>query len=194
MSQLWPRLISLVILNTSIVTAQSMHSQLIDPFFLIDYDPNKVHFDPMPKTISNRCRDMHDHYVRAWVYAHLKTADAEYFIVDGYIQIPSKDDPGASSAAPEEGYGFFIELGTSKCAVDPTPAVFFRAANLGRGPTQRTITISESALNAIAVDLIQRYAKAFGGKKAFLERISQQAREELPPVLRKQLDIFEKTQ
>lgn len=50
----------------------------------------------------------------------------------------------------------------------------------------------DSALSGIAADALNRYAKAFGGKKAFLKHVTEGARDDLPPVVLKQLQLFEK--
>lgn len=189
MPRLW-RLFVLILCGNLTLTAQTTQSRLIDPFFLIDYDSRNVHFELMPPMIETRCTSMHDHYVKAWVYGHLKTVDAEYFIVDGYVKRPSEEG-SSSRVVPEEGDGFFIELHGEQCSVLPAPSVLFEEAHVEKPAGERQ-TIPESDLNAIAADLIQRYVKAFGGRTAFLRQISQQARGELPPVIRKQLEIFEK--
>jgi hypothetical protein len=145
----------------------------------------------MPSLINSQCPQLHDHYVRAWVYGHLKAPDAEYFVVDGSVRLESGDRPGVFSTVQEEGYGFLVEVRGAKCLVDPTPYIFFPEATKERG-LKSTIRISESVLDDISADLLRRYAKAFGGKKSFLRRVTQQQREELPPVLRQQLKLFEK--
>ena len=76
---------------------------------------------------------MRDHYVKAWELGHFKAPDAEYFIVVGFIKVPSQ---GVFWIVPEDGYGFMVELRGTRCLVDPTPSVLFGAhANPQKGPT-----------------------------------------------------------
>jgi hypothetical protein len=54
------------------------------------------------------------------------------------------------------------------------------------------IRIPDSVLDSISADVLGRYAKAFGGKKTFLQRIQNVKRGDLPASLRKELESFEK--
>lgn len=171
---------------STISVAQAAGGRFVDPFFLIEYDPAHARFDRMPMGIGRECPQMRDHYVRGWVYGHLKTPEAEYFIVDGYVRTESEDRPGVFSVVPEDGSGFIIEIRAGECLVDPTPYVFFPDLNRGKG----RIRIPESVLDAISSELLQTYAKAFGGKKAFLQRIQGVKRGDLPISLRKELESF----
>lgn len=177
----------LFLLSTSFAAAQS---RLVDPFFGIEYDPEKVHFDRMPLLIERQCPELRDHYAKAWVFSHLKTPDIEYFILYGYIKVPSEDHPGAVLTQLEEDDGLIVAIESSSCHVDQWQFFFRKEANPARGATP--IKAPDAILNAIAEDLFERYARAFGGKKTFLERVTKQAREELPPILQRQLEVFEK--
>ena len=177
-----------LLFGSAIGVAQPAAHRVIDPFFLVEYDPAKVHFDRMPELMADRCPQTRDHYVEAWVYGHLKANDAEYYIVDGYVKIESEDRPGVFSVVPEDGFGFIIEIRAGRCLVDPTPYVFSPGLNKGKS----RIRIPEPVLDAISSELLKRYAKAFGGKKAFLQRIQNVKRGNLPASLRKELESFEK--
>jgi hypothetical protein len=155
------------------IAAATRWLDIHDPFFLIEYDPAHVHFAPIPAIIGDECPEMRGHYVRAWVYGHLKTPEAEYFIVDGYVKIESEDRPGAFSVVPEDGSGFLIEIRAGKCLVDPTPYVFFPELNKAKS----RIRVPDSVLDAISSELLKRYAKSFGGKRAFLQTIHNVKRE-----------------
>lgn len=61
----------------------------------------------------------------------------------------------------------------------------------GKNPKPK-VHVTDAALDAIWAELLQRYAKAFGGKKAFLRRIQKVKREDLPHSLLVQLEKFEK--
>lgn len=181
-------LFGMLLVVGTIAVAQTAGDRFVDPFFLVEYDLAHVHFDSMPAFIGHECPQMRDHYVRAWVYGHLKTSEAEYFIVDGYVKIESDDRPGVFSVVPEDGSGFLIEIRAEGCLVDPTPYAFFPELNKAKSG----IHIPDSVLDAISSELLERYAKAFGGKKAFLTSIGRVKREDLPASLRKELEIYEK--
>jgi hypothetical protein len=151
----------MLLVVSTISVGQATGGRFVDPFFLIEYDSAHARFDRMPLGIGRECPQMRDHYVRGWVYGHLKTAEAEYFIVDGYVRTESEDRPGVFSVAPEDGSGFIIEIRAGGCLVDPTPYVFFPESNKGKS----RIRIPDSVLDSISSDVLGRYAKAFGGKK-----------------------------
>jgi hypothetical protein len=181
-------LLGLLLVVSTISVAQSAGGRFVDPFFLVEYDPVHVHFDRMPEVIGRECPQMRDHYVRAWVYGHLKIPEAEYFIVDGYVKVESEERPGVISVVPEDGFGFIIEIRAGRCLVDPTSYVFFPELNKAKSQ----IHIPATVLDAISFEILERYAKAFGGKNAFLHRIQLVKREDLPVSLRKELEIFQK--
>jgi hypothetical protein len=159
--------------------------------FGIEFDANNVRFDVVPASVLKECSELRNHYVEAWVYGHLKTEDTEYFIVDGYVKIESEDHPGTFTTVQEDG-SFVIELRAGKCLVDPSPYVFFpELVAQGKNPKPK-IQVTDQVLDAIWTELLQRYAKAFGGKRAFLRRIQKINREDLPHGLRGQLETFEK--
>lgn len=184
-------LLSMLLVASAISLAQSARHRFVDPFFLVEYDPAHVRFDPMPVVVGLECPQMRDHYVRGWVFGHLKTAEAEYFIIDGYVKVESENHPGVFSVAPEDGSGFIIEIRGRECSVDPTPQIFFPQLN---SKAQSRIQIPDTTLDAISSELLERYAKAFGGKKAFLQHIRGTKREDLPASLRKELELFERAE
>jgi hypothetical protein len=62
---------------------------LSEPFFDIAYNPSKVHYDPVPLAFVKVCKHTYQH---EYVYAYLKSGDAEYFVISGY----SSDQDGDS--------------------------------------------------------------------------------------------------
>ena len=177
----------LLLLSSTLIVAQSAARRVVDPFFFVEYDLADVHFEPIPALIGNRCPQLQNHYVEAWVYGHLKTHDAEYFIVDGYVKLESENHPSHFSVVPEDGFGYIVELREERCLVDPTPYVFFPELNKGKSKFH----LSDAVLDAISVELLERYAKAFGGKRQFLKKIETSDLHGLPAVVKKQLGQFE---
>jgi hypothetical protein len=177
----------LLLLGNVVAAPQSTGNHVVDPFFLIEYDPANVHFDHIPKLIVSRCTQLRNSYVEGWVYGHLKTHEAEYFIVDGLVKVESQEPPGHVSVIQDDGFGFIVEIRPEECLVDPTPYVFFPELNKGVKPRVHT---SDELLDAISAELLERYARAFGGKQSFLRRIQNVRREKLPESLRRQLKSF----
>jgi hypothetical protein len=177
----------LVLLSGAVTNAQS---RIVDPFFGIKFDPSKAHFENMPLLLKNQCSEIRAHYAKAWVLAHLKTVDAEYFILYGYIKVPSEKHPGTFSVELEEDDGLIVALQGSTCRVDQWQFFFRKELNPATNATP--VRASEEVMNEIAADLFERYAKAFGGKEPFLKHVTKDNIEELPPFLQKRLEAFEK--
>jgi hypothetical protein len=85
--------LSLAILSHSQEQRHSLKSKtpavLTDPFFDIPYNPSKIHYDPVPQSFVSVC---HHTFQHEFVYAYLKSGDAEYFVISGY----SSDQDGDS--------------------------------------------------------------------------------------------------
>lgn len=177
----------LLLLGNAVATPHSAGSRVVDPFFSIEYDPANVHFDHIPKLIGERCTQLRNSYVEGWVYGHLKTHEAEYFIVDGLVKIESQKPHGRPSVIQDDGFGYIVEIRSEECLVAPTPYVFFPALNKG---VKTRVHTSDALLDAISAELLERYARAFGGKKNFLRRIQNVRREQLPESLQRQLKSF----
>lgn len=175
-----------------VATAQSLPSLVVDPLFLIEYNPAKVHFESIPSIIPKQCPRLRDFYAEAWVYGHLKTPDAEYFIVYGYTKVPTEEHPGSYAVVPEEDDGLAVELRNQSCRMDQ--AQFFLREKINPAKKATPIAVPDSVLDAIAEDIIDRYAKAFGGNENFLRRVTPLARNDVPPVVRKQLAKLEQRQ
>jgi len=173
--------IMLALLASTIASAQSRMS---DPFFAIEYDPGKIHFEEMPSLLKQTCKELHDYYAKAWVYGHLKSYNVEYFILYGYIKVPSENQPGVFSIQREEDDGLIVALENSQCVVDQVPSVLFRQKDA-------KILVPSNLLHEITAEVLERYAKAFRGKNEFLKRVTPQARASLPPIMQSQLQKFE---
>ena len=180
---------SLVFLLSAAAIAQGPLSSVVDPFFLIDYNPAIVHFKSIPAILSDRCKALQNFYADGWVYGHLKTADAEYFITYGYVKV-DLEDGHSSIVVPEEDDGLAIEVRGQGCRVDR--AQFFLRKQLNPAKNATPIEVSDSVLDAIAADIVDRYVQAFGGKQKFLMHVTAFARNGLPPVVQKQLEKVER--
>ncbi len=64
---------------------------LSEPFFGIPYNPFKVHYDPVPLSFVKACKHTYQH---EYVYAYLKSGDAEYFVISGYSSDQDSDSLG----------------------------------------------------------------------------------------------------
>jgi hypothetical protein len=177
----------LLLLGSAVAVPQSAVNRVVDPFFFIEYDPANVHFDHIPKLIGERCTQLRNYYVEGWVYGHLKTHEAEYFIVDGLVKIESQQPHGQPSVIQDDGFGYIVEIRPGECLVDPTSYIFFPELNKGVKPRVHT---DDALLNTISAELLDRYTRTFGGKEVFLRRIQNVSREKLPESLRRQLKSF----
>ncbi|HEY6464614.1 MAG TPA: hypothetical protein VIY69_01400 [Candidatus Acidoferrales bacterium] len=167
------------ILLLSACSVASAQSKRFDPFFWIDYDPSKIHFEVMPATLPKQCADLRNRYTRAWVYAHVKTADTEYYILYGDIH-----------GYPEDDNGVTVAIRGSKCLTDDTYSFYAQDVD----PVSKTTPISASSdvFEALSSDLLERYVKAFGSKADFLKSVDPRSlrENELPAVLKARFESF----
>jgi hypothetical protein len=186
----WTTLVGLFLVSGAIAVGQPMQSRVVDPFFLIEYDPTTVHFESLPVFVNKRCPVMRERYSRAWVYSRVKTADTEYFIVYGRTRVPSQGHQVHLSDELEEDDGIIIAIQGSQCLVDQWQFAFRKEVNRARKATP--INAPDNVLNALAADLLKRYERAFGSKKSFLRQVTPEGRKELPSAVLRQLESFER--
>lgn len=160
---------------------------MTDPLFWISYDREKVSFERMPRTLTERCPRLSGRYVAAWVYGHLKTTDSEYFLVSGLMESHADEPGGAVMVAPDEGGGMVVALRVSGCAADQSE--YFLTQEVNPGKTATPIMVPKAVLVGILQDAFKRYVVAFGGKQELLKRVKPKA---LLPVVREQFEAFEK--
>lgn len=167
-----------VLLVATVALAQSNgRSTMTDPVFGMVYDTKKIHFESAPNKIIKLCRDLHGE--RPWVYASLNLADAEYFVL---------------SDAKSETSGVGIVVKGGRCAVSLPDWLLY---GLGRPDNwDKSLEISNSAMNGLAQDLFRRYTSAFGGKANFIEAVSKGglALGDLPSRFRNQFEAFKRHQ
>jgi hypothetical protein len=162
-------LIALMLLVCSPSQTQSQQT-IADPIFGITYDPQKVRFDAAPASIGALCRGLQGK--KLWVYARWDTSDTKYFVVS------------------ETDFGIAIALRAGQCTEDQSEYFLWKEINNAKGATP--IEASDSVLDGIARNALERYSRAFGSKANFLKLLSPSDREALPPVLQKELRVFEK--
>jgi hypothetical protein len=184
---------------------------MFDPLFAITYDPQKIHFDSAPVAIGRLCKALRGNNV--WVYAEWGSADTRYYIVSGFFRYEG------GSVAPDED-GIAIAIRGSKCTTADaawTMSGELAANATGKLPEAFAESIpglgapricdkygtchyavhsrqAEAVLEGLASDALERYSKAFGGKQAFLDALRKStASPDIPPVLRRRLDEYRKS-
>jgi hypothetical protein len=165
----------------SMTTGGQTRRLMDDPLFAIRYDTAKVHFESMPISLVKRCPDLRNRYTDAWIYGHTETMDAEYFIVSGLVKYFDEETGKETGVYPDID-GLIIAIHGPTCSVEAEDSFYW----MKNSPVWN---LPEAAL---AADALQRYAKAFGGKRTFLKNVPTKDRENLAPEMRKQLEIFEK--
>src|SRR5258707_1362169 len=86
---------------------------MADPLFGITYNPQEVHFEEAPASVSQLCRMLRGR--KLWVYARSKRAGSEYFIVSGLARI-RPDGPGPSHY--EADFGTAVRILSRRCTTD----------------------------------------------------------------------------
>ncbi len=161
-------------------------SKMVDPFFLIEYDPQEIHFETMPRSLEAQCPAIWRRYNRAWVYAHVKAEDGEYYILYGYVKAPRAE----GGEVLEEGDGMAVALRGATCLTDQTD--YFLRQEINPALAATPIKTSNAVLVRLSQDMLQRYVKAFGGKAVFLRNVDSKATEDMPQVLKGQFEDFKR--
>jgi hypothetical protein len=171
-----PRFLQLLLLlglnSVSINLLAQTPKMMVDPLFGIKYDTGRKVFSEPPPSLLRRCELKKD-YARTWVYAHARVGHTEYFILSGMIRNNS------------EQASIIVAVRGSECRSEAQDSFYW----LTNTPEWE---LSEDIQMTLANDALQRYAKAFGGKKQFLKLLSAAGvhEDELAPVLRKRLRAF----
>jgi hypothetical protein len=186
-------LIRMLCLVISFAASSLAHAQqrMSDPLFGILYDPHKVHFESVPSDVLQKCPRLRGRYVAAWVYAHLKTADSEYFLIAGLVKFYNDDaNHIVSGIAPEGDGGLVVALRGSQCLVDQEDYFFTQKPNPARHATP--IVAPTPVPTGLLQDAFNKYVAAFGGKQEF-SKFSKRTKPEAigPPIIRQQLALFE---
>jgi hypothetical protein len=152
-----------------------------DPIFGLTYDPGKVVFDKTPERVRTACPELREK--TTWVYAHLRTTDTEYFILSGRTK-PCANNANKCTTFPDTS-GTAVALRGKHCQISASDG-FYWAQNF---PASQ---MPESTLDEFASDALNRYSRAFGGKQAFLGRLTAKHEESVAPALRRKLQNFKK--
>jgi hypothetical protein len=131
-----------------------------DPIFEMDYDTTTVHFEVAPASFGKRCRNLPE-WKKMWIYASWKTPDAEYFIVNGWLNDRTLD-PYTD--------GIVIELQGTECIIDQ-PGGIFSGKVYPYMNKWKHVEASPDVVRGLVSDMLHRYTVAFGGKKAFIKAV-----------------------
>ena len=135
---------------------------MVDPLLGLSYDVRKTHFETLPPSIRELCRQAGK--AERWIYASYSLDTAIYLVVAGLVKI---DDGNQSSNLWEPGSGVVLEMSASqkKCrAIGAPDVVFFKEGG----------NIADPVLEGLARDAVSRYVKAFGGEEKLKRRMAEQ--------------------
>jgi hypothetical protein len=149
-----------------------------EPIFGMVYDAKLVHFEQAPASVIVQCEAEKSLKSKpAWLFAHAKIEDTEYFIVSNRIT----QDSGA-------GY-----IARGRDCVEWLPERIMHGESTdGKEALPKWAPLSESVLKALSADVFRRYTQAYGGKKNFLDALRKGglSPQEMPKVLREELAVF----
>lgn len=192
MQLIWILSIALMFGDSTSGAQKKKHVHLMaDPLFGIAYNPQEVKFEEAPALIRRLCLNLRDR--KMWIYGHWKTEETEYFILSGFIgvypDIPGRDNPPQTGIQPDI-VGTAVAITGTKC-LDDISEYFLRGEVDPNVEPGSSPIAPEAVLNEIAADAMERYARAFGGKQQFLEKLTPEDRKAVAPVVQKQLERFE---
>jgi hypothetical protein len=147
-----------------------------DPVFGMTYDTRKVHFDLAPTLVRIQCRGLPDKTL--WLFAYWKERDTELFVLSG-------------RESEVSGIGVVIRPGTCIQSLPDWVLTGDRGYWSGRGGPP-PVQFTERVLQGLAADLLNRYARAFGGKNNFIEHVRTDGLPigELLPTIRREFESF----
>jgi hypothetical protein len=157
-----------------------------DPLFGMSYDTTKVRFEEAPALVSQLCSELRG--LKLWLYAAQRTADAQFYIVSGLVLV-RPDGQGPTDAEPDGGDA--VEIRGTKCHLSTLDWLLSEKVN----PSPTAPKTSKQVVEALLSDALARYVRAFGGKQNFVRALSDSrvSPADLPPILRNQLQAFEKS-
>src|SRR5690242_19392310 len=144
------RLIATVVavLAANSLVGHAQKARVSEPVFGIQYNPKLVHFDKASPLIAEVCKDMHGKDLV--MYAHFTDRNTQYFIV--------QEDLGE--------FGVAIAIRGMRCAEIDSDRFLYEGtdalANQGIAVIKRE---EMRILDGIALDIFNRYSKAFGGRE-----------------------------
>ena len=121
-----------------------------DPIFGLSYTAETIRFEPAPKDITARCKDLVQPRFdrRLWVFAQAVVAGETYYVLGGYYV------PRAGGALQADTRGVVARLDKTRCITGgPVRDVF----------DSEPEEFSPAARRALAADAIRRYAAIHGG-------------------------------
>lgn len=162
---------------------------MADPLFGMSYNASEIHFERAPARINQLCRELRDREL--WVYAVDKTAEAEYFIVSGFLVV-RPDTRAEKSAGLEPDGGDAVEIQGESCYLGTLDWLLSGKMN----PSPTAPKASRQVLEALVSDAVTRYVAAFGGKQNLIRALSSNhvVPGDLPPVLRNKLQELRKSE
>jgi hypothetical protein len=156
---------------------------MADPFLGMFYDVDNVHFEDAPAAIGRNCKELRGR--KMWLYAELKTAHAEYYIVSGFLTI-KPDSPTGGAVASEPDGGVVVRLAGKSCRLAPADTFMWEDKSQGpKSAPNKAIEPSRFVLDGLVTDALRRYTAAFGGRSNFLKEVKEHhiAASKLPPTL-----------
>jgi hypothetical protein len=133
-------------LATELGAEQKLLFEMTAPTFGgLGYDARNVHFELAPAVIGKACPALSGKSL--WVYAYMKTDDAEYFYLSDWVMADNSP--------------VFVVIHGTACVVDSSEW------STAEGPT----FVSDIVRRGLNADLFRRHATAFGGKAALLRAL-----------------------
>lgn len=171
----------LVLVSTHSLAADPLPRILREPVLGLHYERARVKFDPLPPQALSKCETLaDDQHSRGVWYVYGQTRDASgrtFYVIGGYEE--RFDERSTHRRFLTDGLGWVVLVDAATCdPLDPPRDVF----------DQRVFdnTLTPSILQQLAVDVVHRLEKAFGGPERLrLELRNQHVdMDTLPPELR----------
>jgi hypothetical protein len=160
---------------------------LREPVLGLHYERARVKFDLLPPQALAKCETLvDDQYSRSVWYMYGQTSDASgrtFYVTGGYEE--RLDGQPGHRRFLTEGLGWVLLVDTTTCdPLDPARDVFDQR--------QFDDTLTPAILKQLAIDVVRRLERAFGGR----ERLSSELRKQLvdmdalPPELRDAMKAY----
>lgn len=136
-----------------------------DPVFGLSYKPAQVSFDAVPQDVAEACPSLvNERWSRKlWVYAQTEQAPHRYYVLGGFYV--RRAPPAKRESLEVDPMGAVVDLHGNQCELlGPAREVF----------DSRPDELPAASLELLAADLVERYARAFGGRAALVAELKRQ--------------------
>jgi hypothetical protein len=167
---------------------------LYDPLFGIEYHPSEVHFPSAPDDVY-KCEYLKMRRGSLFLFAQALKGNIHYYFVYGWMEIhPDGKSDGVRRFIADDD-GLIVVVSPSGCRSIGAGYAWYPDKGNRQFAESQGFTFTDEIVSALLSEAVDREVQAFGGKEAFLRRLSATGINEsiLPEQIRAKLTVLRAT-